>query len=78
MLQFLAVQMIYNVIRLPFLEVEPEPFVRVVFLVGLIFMIFDLDEVRIDGCGIKRERNKAGDGGAFGDKCKRPGLFDKS
>ena len=67
--------MLHDLIGLPFLETEANPFVRVVLVVGLIFVVFDLDEVRVDGGGIEGERDEGVDGRRFGNEFKCPGLF---
>ena len=41
--------MLHNLIRLPFLEAETQPLVRVILVIRLIFVVLDLDEVAVDG-----------------------------
>lgn len=61
-------------IRLPLLEAEADPFVRVVFVVGLVFVVFDLDEVGIYGGGVEREGDEGVDSGGFRDEGEGPRL----
>lgn len=48
---------------------------RVVFVVGLILVVLDLDEVGIDGLGVERKADEGVDGGGFGDEAEGPGLW---
>ena len=45
---------------------------RVVFVVGLVFVVFDLDEVGVDGGGVEGEGDEGVDGGGFGDEGEGP------
>lgn len=47
----------------------------VVLIVGLILVIFDLDEVGVFGSGVEGEGDKCVDGGGFGDDFEGPGLI---
>ena len=47
---------------------------RIVFLVGLVFVVFDADEVRVDGGGVEGEGDEGVDGGGFGEEGEGPGL----
>ena len=64
--------MLHDLIRLPLLEGEAQPFVRVVFVVGLVLVVFDLDEVGVDGGGVEGEGDERVDGGGFGDDFEGP------
>lgn len=46
----------------------------VVFVVGLVFVVFDADEVGVFGCRVEGEGDKGVDGGGFGDDAEGPGL----
>lgn len=48
---------------------------RVVLVVGLILVVFDLDEVGVDGVGVEGEADEGVDGGGFGNEFEGPGLF---
>lgn len=48
---------LHDIVRLPFLEGEPEALVAVVFVIGLIFVVLHLDEVAVDGVRGERERD---------------------
>lgn len=74
LLHLLAVHVLHDLIGLPFLETEPHAFVRVVLVVGLIFVVFDLNEVGIDGLWIKGQADEGVDGGGFGDEFEGPRL----
>lgn len=47
----------------------------VVFVIGLIFMVLDLDEIGVDGGGVEGERDEGVDGGGFGNDGEGPGLW---
>ena len=49
---------------------------RVIFVVGLIFVVFDADEIGVDGVGVEGEGDEGVDGGGFGDDFEGPGLVD--
>ena len=66
--------MFHNSISLPFLEREAETFVRVIFVICLIFVVFDADEVRVYGVGVKGEGDEGVDSGGFWDDFEGPGL----
>ena len=53
LLQLGTIHQLGHVIRLPLLELKPEAFVAVVFVVGLVFVVFDLDEVGVNGAGVE-------------------------
>ena len=44
-----AVHLLHDLVCLPLLKAETETLVRVVLVIRLIFVIFDLDEVAVDG-----------------------------
>ena len=46
-----TVHVLHHRVRLPLLETEAETLMRVVLIVGLILVIFHLDEVTVDGIG---------------------------
>ena len=48
---------------------------RVVLVVGLVFVVFDADEVGIDSFGVKGERDDGVDGDAFVDEGEDPCLY---
>lgn len=66
--------MLHNIVGLPLLETEPETLVGIIFIVGLVLVVFDLDEVGVLGGGIKGEGDKRVDGGGLGDEFEGPGL----
>ena len=74
-LNLLAIHMLHHVIRLPLLEAEAHALVAVVLIVGLILVILDLDEVRVDGYGVKGQRDQRVDGGCLGDPAEGPALL---
>lgn len=57
-LHLLSIHMLSHLISLPLLEAKPNPLVRVILIIRLVFVILDLDEIRIDSIRVKRERNK--------------------
>ena len=71
-----AIHVLHDLIRLPLLEAEPQPLVRVVLVVGLVLVVLDLDEVAVDGSGVEGEGDEGVDGGGFGDDGEGPGLRD--
>lgn len=74
LLDLLAIHVLHDLIGLPFLEREADAFVRVVFVVGLILVELDADEVRLDRLGVERKADEGVDGGGFGDQAEGPGL----
>lgn len=46
----------------------------VIFVIGLIFVILDLDEIGVDGGGVEGKGDESVDGGGFGDEGEGPGL----
>ena len=66
-LDFGTIHVLYHLICLPFLEAEAETLVRVVFVVLLVFVVFYLDEVGVDGVGVEREGDEGVEGCFFGD-----------
>lgn len=69
-----AVHVLHDLIRLPFLEAETQTLMRVVLVVGLILVVFDLDEVAVDGGRVEGEGDESVDGGGFGNDFEGPGL----
>ena len=45
---------------------------RVVLVVCLVLVVFDLDEVGVDGCGVEGKGDEGVDGGGFGDEFEGP------
>ena len=70
--------MLSDLISLPFLEAEPNSFVAVIFVVGLVLVILDSDEVRVDSFRIEGERDESVDGGRFRDYFECPRLCNFS
>lgn len=66
--------MLHNIIGLPLLKTEPETLVGIIFIVGLVLVVLDLDEVGVFGGGIKGEGDERVDGGSLGNKFEGPGL----
>jgi len=52
-LDLVAVHVLDNVVGLPLLEAETSTLVRVVLVVGLVLVVLDLDEVRVNGVWIE-------------------------
>lgn len=52
-----TIHVLHDLISLPLFETEAKTFVRVVFVIGLIFVVFDLDEVGILGRRVEGERD---------------------
>jgi len=48
-LNLLAIHMLRNLIRLPFLEGESQSLMTVIFIIGLVFVIFYSDEITVYG-----------------------------
>ena len=71
-LDLFTVHMLRDLISLPFLEAKTDAFMRVVLVVGLILVVLNLDKVRVDGGGIKREGDEGVDGGGFGNELECP------
>ena len=67
--------MFHNLISLPLLEREAKTFMRVVFVVGLILVIFQLNEVGVDRRGIEGQGNKSIDRGGLWDELESPRLY---
>lgn len=40
-----TIQVLHDLVGLPFLETKAKTFMRVIFIVGLIFVVFDLNEI---------------------------------
>lgn len=67
--------MLHHIIRLPLLKAKAQPLMRIILLIRLILMIFDLHEVTILGRRIQTQRHKTSDSRRLGDEAERPGLF---
>ena len=75
-LHFFAIHVLRHLICLPFLEAEPQSFMRIIFIVSLVFVILDSDEVRVDGVRVERKGDESIDGRRFRDDLERPGLLN--
>lgn len=51
LLHFGTIHMIHDLIGLPLLERNPEASVGILFVVCLILVVFNADEIGVDGCG---------------------------
>jgi len=71
-LDLIAVHVLDNIVGLPLLEAETKALVRVVLVVGLILVVLDLDEVRVNGVWVERERDEGVDGGSLWDELEGP------
>lgn len=72
LLHLRTIHMLHDLIRLPLLEGEAQPLVGVIFVVGLILVVLDLDEVAVDGGRVEGEGDEGVDGGGFGDDFEGP------
>ncbi len=70
----LAVHHPRHFVRLPLLECKPGTGVGVVFGVGLVFVVFDLDKVGGSGGGVEREGDEGVDGRGFNTAGEGPRL----
>ena len=52
-LDLVAVHVLDNVVGLPLLEAETSTLVRVVLVIGLVLVVLDLDEVRVNGVWVE-------------------------
>ena len=66
--------MLHDGIGLPLLEAEAQPLVGVVLVVGLVLVVLELDEIAVDGGGVKGEGDEGVDGGGLGDDFEGPAL----
>ena len=69
-----TVHVFHDIVRLPFLERETQSFVGVIFVIGLVLVILDADEVRIDRLRIQRQGDEGVDGRRLGNDLERPRL----
>ena len=69
---FLTIHKLHHLISLPLLETEPQPLMTVIFIVGLILVVLDLDKVAVYRSGVKGEGDEGVDGGGFGDDFEGP------
>ena len=67
-----TVHELHDLIRLPFLEAESQPLVRIVLVVCLILVVLDLNEVAVDGGRVERQGDEGVDGRRFRDDFERP------
>jgi hypothetical protein len=72
---FLAVHVLHDSICLPLLKAKTDPFVTIIFIIGLIFVVFNLNEVRVDGVRVERKRDNSIDRSSLGDDLECPRLF---
>ena len=73
-LHLFRIHILHNLISLPLLEREASAFVRVVFVISLILVILQLNEIGVDSRGIEGQGNKSVDGGGLWDELKSPRL----
>lgn len=71
-LHLFSIHMLSHLVSLPLLEAKPNPLVRVILIICLVFVVLDLDKIRIDGVRVKRERNKRIDSRSLGDDLECP------
>lgn len=71
-LHLFSIHMLSHLVSLPLLEAKPNPLVRVIFIICLVFVVLDLDKIRIDSVRVKRERNKRIDRRSLGDDLECP------
>ena len=64
--------MLHNLIGLPLLKAKSKPFVGVVFIVCLVFVVFDADEVAVYCFGVEGEGDEGVYGGGFGNYFEGP------
>lgn len=67
--------MLGDIVCLPLLEAETQAFVRVIFVIGLILVVLDTDEVRINCGRVKTQADKRIDGGLLVDSQESPALL---
>ena len=67
-----TIHILHDLIGLPLLEAEAQPLMGVVFVVGLVLVVFHLDEVGVYGGGVEGEGDEGVDGGGFGDDFEGP------
>ncbi len=70
--------MLGYLICLPLLEAETQALMRIVFVISLILVVLDLNEVGVDGGGVEGERDEGVDSGGLGDDFERPRLQKRS
>lgn len=66
--------MLHNLICLPLLKGKSQSFVGIIFVVGLIFVVFYADEVGVCTGGLEREGDEGVYCGGFGNDFECPGL----
>lgn len=71
-LDLVTVHELDYVISLVFLETHAQSLMAVVFVVGLVFVVLDLDKVGVFGGRVEGESDDGVDRGGFGDNSKRP------
>ena len=74
LLHFWTIHMLHDLIRLPLLKAESQPFVGIIFIISLIFVIFYPNEVGVCGGGLEREGDEGVYCGGFGNDLECPGL----
>lgn len=73
-LYFKTIHILHDVIRLPLLKRRSEAFVRVVFVVGLVLVVLDANEIAVDSGRVKGQANEGVDDSRLGDDLERPRL----
>jgi len=71
-LHLFAVHVLHDVVCLPFLEAETNALMTIVLVVGLVLVVLDLNEIRIDRVRIERERDYGIDRGGLWDDFECP------
>ena len=74
LLHLWTIHMLHNLIRLPLLKTKSQPFVGIVFIIGLIFVIFYANEVGVCGGRLEREGDEGVYCGGFGNDFECPRL----
>ena len=74
-LHLLRVHVLHNLISLPLLEREAHTLMRVIFVVGLILVILQLNEVGVDSRGIEGQGNESVNRGGLWNEFEGPGLY---
>ncbi len=74
LLHLRTIHMLHNLIRLPLLKTESQSFVGIVFIIGLVFVVFYLNEVGVYRGGVEGEGDEGVYSGGLGDEFECPGL----
>jgi hypothetical protein len=70
----LRINVLGHLIRLPLLECEPQAFMAVVFIICLVLVVLDADEVAVHGLRVQGKSHKCIDSGSFGNDFEGPRL----